>query len=370
MNSTGVQLDDNCRNATTLSFKTSLVDLSALVGIQYESLLYSDSVSKIRSLSKTHSGWLQVGGKIYLKENNTFYAFVNPLIIQAQVDGYGGQKPHQNRVSMWCGWQKNWLNDQLITDVSVRNQFINGENQPIVPSAGIQFKPLAAISFKAHSAAVYHAPDFNDLYWVPGGNPNLLPEKGWSNEVGAAIKYQHFSAELTGFSNRTKNLIVWQPGAVFWSPVNIREVVSRGVEASLSQKVIFRQLQISSELHYSYTHSVVTKTSTGNEGELNKFLPYIPVHNGLLRLMASYKSWQLHVNAHHFSKRFINAANQNWLPAYQLLSIYAAKSLAIGQIQFQFFAAVNNALDYFYMAQQGYPMPGRNYEIGINLNIK
>ena len=33
-------------------------------------------------------------------------------------------------------------------------------------------------------ARSYRAPTLNERYWVPGGNPALLPEAGWGSEAG------------------------------------------------------------------------------------------------------------------------------------------------------------------------------------------
>ena len=69
------------------------------------------------------------------------------------------------------------------------------------------FKPL---KLKVNAAKVYRLPTLNDLYWSPGGNPNLKPEEGFTYEGSFELKipYHHFllETEMTYFN---KNITNW-----------------------------------------------------------------------------------------------------------------------------------------------------------------
>ena len=58
----------------------------------------------------------------------------------------------------------------------------------------------------------YHIPSMNDLYWVPGGNPDLLAEDAWNGELGLEMKMPAFEKtkiRINAFGSKTDNWIRW-----------------------------------------------------------------------------------------------------------------------------------------------------------------
>ena len=45
-------------------------------------------------------------------------------------------------------------------------------------------------------------PTFNDRFWLPGGNPDLNPERGESFDAGLIWLYGGLQIEMTTFMNR------------------------------------------------------------------------------------------------------------------------------------------------------------------------
>ncbi|MDZ7776138.1 MAG: TonB-dependent receptor [Bacteroidales bacterium] len=93
---------------------------------------------------------------------------------------------------------------------------------------------------KGNVSRNYRLPTLNDLYWQPGGDPELLPERGFTLETGLKYLSQkrngwHGGAEITWFRNDISNWIAWQPDGImsYWTPKNITEVLSQGIEAQL-----------------------------------------------------------------------------------------------------------------------------------------
>lgn len=369
INSNGRQLDDDIRNVTSYNFRSEKIDFLTTIGIQREILHYSDSLSKINSNSKSISGWIQAGGKLYLPGAQSLYAYVNPQLITAQVDGYGEAKPTQRRVSLWGGWNKRWFSGKLVSDLSLKQQWINGKSLPVIPALGLNYSITKQLIAKAHSSSVFHAPDFNDLYWAAGGNPNLLSEEGWSNELGLQSIHQQFIAEVTAFQNKVKNLIVWMPGPSFWSPINVREVRSQGVEFNLKA---WRQLglfKLNADFSYSHTESITTKSLKVDDQTVGKQQLYVPVNNASGRINTIYKGWLLGLHANYTGLRYIKTDNKNWLPSYIIFDARLSKTLAWRNSRAEIFIAAKNLSGKFYMTLPGYAMPGKNYEIGLTLKI-
>ncbi len=369
-NTNGRQQDKSLRSVTSFKRLGHRTELTALLGIQDEFLGYSDTVAKIKSNSRTRSYWTQAGMKHYLGANNSVYFFVNPQHIGTRVDGYISGNPAQTRTAVWGGWQSSCFGKRLSTDLSFRQQFIDDRSVFATPSIGASYVIFGGLSVRLHSSGVYHAPDFNDLYWAQGGNPDLLAENGWSNELGLSYKKTAGFIELTTFSNVTRNLIVWQPGPVYWSPKNLTKVWSKGIELNTGFNKQLGWLIASGRLSYTHTRSVQVESGTTATETLGKQLAYIPIQNGMVRLDFAAKGWSAGVNVHHYGRRFLTATNQNWLPAYQIVNLRLAKQWKIASSLPEIYASINNLTNRFYMVQEGYAMPGRNYEIGITLNIK
>ena len=97
---------------------------------------------------------------------------------------------------------------------------------------------------QANVARNYHHPTLNDMYWQPGGNPDLSPEEGYSR-----VKHQCYwetQLRLRSAPSATRayrvlfaqinNWILWLPGFKgYWEPVNVAEVRSYGLEYQLGE---------------------------------------------------------------------------------------------------------------------------------------
>ena len=93
---------------------------------------------------------------------------------------------------------------------------------------GLIFAPKASKDFRI--------PTINDRFWSPGGVENLLPESGFSQEIGAKLHKNTTqftsSFDATLFNRNIDNWILWLPNAGYWSPRNILLVWSRGMETA------------------------------------------------------------------------------------------------------------------------------------------
>ena len=85
---------------------------------------------------------------------------------------------------------------------------MDNEFVPFTFSLGNNYKIFKWLTARASVSKVYRIPTMNDLYWTPGGNPNLLPESGYAQEGGLLIQFQQrstsFNSNLTLF-NRNIN---------------------------------------------------------------------------------------------------------------------------------------------------------------------
>ncbi len=121
----------------------------------------------------------------------------------------------------------------------MREEITGGQWSPLLVDLSAEWSGLRPFTFKSSVSRNYRTPTLNDLYWRPGGNPDLLPELGWTFEAGmhhyAKSKSWIFSSSLTGYTRTLNQWIMWMPPVKdirnYWSPLNISQVHSRGLEA-------------------------------------------------------------------------------------------------------------------------------------------
>src|SRR5688572_3072358 len=80
------------------------------------------------------------------------------------------------------------LSQFWLLNANLRQSFYAGRYAPFAPSMGSEFQALHKdnnkIAVRAQIARGYRVPTLNDRYWVPGGNPDVLPEDALHVETG------------------------------------------------------------------------------------------------------------------------------------------------------------------------------------------
>jgi iron complex outermembrane receptor protein len=258
--------------------------------------------------------------------------------------------------------------DKLNLSLLVRSQVVDGELLPLMPVFGLNFRILneEQLFFRASISRNYHLPTLNDLYWYPGGNPDLKPEDSFEVEGGLnyVLNINHslsLKADLTAYANSVNNWILWEDtGNGYWSAVNKREVFARGME-------FFTQLDARKGkswyrvfLQYAFTRTT-DETDGGDEQ-----LIYIPVHNANGYFQWSYRGYSLEWKTHFVGEQ--NTIGKN-LPAYLINHVSAGKMFWLNNNKLELRFRVNNLFDVHYQAVLWRPMPGRNYELFVSFQL-
>ena len=226
----------------------------------------------------------------------------------------------------------------------------------------------------------YRYPTLNDLYTVPGGNPDLLPEHGFSYDAGmsSAIKLGKggnwgIKLSATWFDSRINNWIMWLPSAKgFYVPRNARRVHSYGVETEGGvEGQIAEKVRIGLNLNYSYTASVNKSAQGGNDKSYGKQLPYIPLHSGSASLRGTWRGWGMTYRLQAYSERFTMSSNESTLTGklapYTVSNIAFDKSFSLAKLEWMAKLAINNLFNADYQTVLSRPMPGINFEIFLSI---
>ena len=213
------------------------------------------------------------------------------------------------------------------------------------------------------------------MFWSPGGNENLKPESGWFQEVG--LKYDKnqqrikTSIGLTAFNRLIESWIQWIPGRDYWSPRNIKEVRSSGLEgfAQLENHVGFLVF----EHRASATYSRATNLKPAFEGDqsVDKQLIYMPFWSAIFQETITTKNQKhkLHLIGKYTGERFTTADNLRSLEPFFTLDVECVSNLNIKNLPISVFAAARNIFDVDYQIQTSHYMPGINFEAGIQLKL-
>gem|GEM_PF-4285394 len=97
------------------------------------------------------------------------------------------------------------------------------------------FRHRTPIYAEMQAAEYFRLPSFNELYWQPGGNPELKPERSRSFGIRLHIQTAEslvFQQEL--FIRHSFQMIQWLPQQQYWRPVNVQESLRTGLKFALA----------------------------------------------------------------------------------------------------------------------------------------
>lgn len=366
-------------------FERSVVKIRT--GLFDDQLGYNDSLSSLYSLSHALVSISEIE-YTYTRRLVLLQGGVNTTYSTAASDGYLHDFS-QWRNSLFLLLKLHTANRRLQVQFSLRKEFIDDKAvYPAITVGGKQydykFLPTASLGAdvsvfkwlqaKANVSTVYRVPTLNDLYWTPGGNPDLLPEEGVSEELTLAALFRpgnvKISYDVTGFNRNVNNWIIWLPGDYYWSPVNVMNVWSRGFEHVFGIAYTKNKFSLKADLNYTFTLSTSERAKTQGDASLHKQLIYAPVHQGAFKLMISYSRWFVSYMHSYTGYRYTSTDNLEYLPGYDVARVSAGKSFNIKKMNFSISAYCSNLLDEQYQSLLWRAMPGRSYGLSVKVNFE
>lgn len=266
-----------------------------------------------------------------------------------------------------------------------RSDLYNNHLIGFIPSVGAEYFPgkKQESSVKLNLSRNYHQPGLNDLYWLPGGNPNLKPEDGYSGDLAFAFSQKQekitVSGQITGYASLIDNWIVWQPsasGASYWEANNLRKVFARGAEIQASLHTILANT-ISFDLRGNYSYSATSNIDAvpSVDESRDKQLIYIPKHKANLFAETDFREYYLKINAPFTGKRYTSSNNvesdfEKVLNPYWLINLSAGRTFDFKPIRMDVAVNIENLTNADYMAILWRAMPGRYYSLTVQFSYK
>lgn len=264
----------------------------------------------------------------------------------------------------------------------MRQEMFGRDWGPLVPAFFVDalVSREGNVMLKASVSRNHKFPSLNDMYFLPGGNPDLRGESGWSYDAGASFDLRRpagafpfsIGGSVTWFDSYIDDWIIWLPTPKgFFSPRNVKEVHAYGIETRLDFACEpFRGWLLDLGGSYSWTPSV-------NRGEklspadrsVGRQLPYVPRHSASITGRLSWRSWSFLYKWAWYSRRYTMSSNDltlsGTLPVYFMSNISLGKNFSFRPLDLQLKLAVNNLFNEDYLSVLSRPMPGINFEFFV-----
>lgn len=246
----------------------------------------------------------------------------------------------------------------------LRQELIDQWLAPLVGHWTLSYRDPARAEIALSLARNYRYPTLNELYWIPGGNPNLAPERSWNSE----LYYRWLKPfNLPGFLhlgifyNQIDDFLQWITVGDFWSPRNVKEVTNAGLEAELKIAKSWGKWQIAGRADYRYTRSYNRAVYELGENLLYKQLRLVPFHQASAGASLQYKAWVLRYTQNWTGLFYADAINQTYMPAFTTAQVALEWREVLNANGHRLKAAliVENIFDYDYQMIPYRPQPGR-----------
>lgn len=366
-------------NKSVISWRGGLFD---------ESLLYFDSLnaeSRSRSQNITQEAEMMFIPHPSLLANGG----INTQWVKARSDEYQEAGHRQQSLAFFGSLKWDAIPEHLQLLVSGRQEFVDSSAAPFAPAFGLYYQARPMFLIKANATKNYRIPTLNDKYWSPGGNPDLEPEKGWSRDLTIAfespdqrkaasnntndtkplIRLQQ--ASITGFHRNISQWIIWLPqeGMMYWTPKNVMEVISYGLEARAAGTATAGNFHIGMDVRWDHTVAENTRAKSPNDASTGKQLIYVPKNTMGYSLQIRYEGLMLFFDYDYTGKRYTSSNNSHWLNANHKGNIGLQWQRNLAGYGFRLHAAVNNLWNEAYETMAGRPMPLRHFRAGIFIEI-
>ena len=252
--------------------------------------------------------------------------------------------------------------------------------QTLTPALFMNVAPWSAVpmTVRAYVKKSFRMPTFNDLFYTDMGNAALNPESAIQYNIGVNYstlsqpRSTRVSLSMDAYYNTVHDKIVAYPkGQQFrWTMLNLGRVHIKGmdVEAQVIQQLSPTwRLDVRAQYTYQDARDVTNPTDTYYHHQI----PYVPWHSGSLVVGVASDRWTLDYSFIYVGKRYNQQENirYNYMQPWYTNDVHGSYSFKWGKKRCRLTAEVNNLLDQDYDVILNYPMPKRNYAVGLTVEM-
>ena len=302
------------------------------------------------------------------------------IILQSGDKGIVGY--HVGRLELSGAISAKWQpTDRIGLSAVAREELFGDKWSPIIPALffeGLLSRP-GNLTVKLSGSRNYRFPTLNDLYFLPGGNPDLRHERGWTYDAGlnfAVGKKEVYAltGSLTWFDSYIDDWIIWLPTTKgFFSPRNLKKVHAYGLELQADLNLQFsKDWALSLNSTFSWSPSInVGEPLTAADQSVGKQLPYVPEISANIVGRLSWGTWAFTYKWCHYSERYTMSSNDitltGRLPKYYMSNVSLEKSLHCSWAGWSLKGTINNLFNEEYLSVLARPMPRINFQFFVGI---
>ncbi len=253
-------------------------------------------------------------------------------------------------------------------NIDLREAFYsNAGFRPLFSLSGMYRFPGRNIQLKSQISNKFRIPTMNERFWIPGGNPGLIPETGigydlatsWKSAVNSRLPVE---ISVMAFLQNINNWIQWVPTGSYWSPGNVRKVRCQGIESDLSIRKNVGIAHLTLKAMYSYTESLDLSLDQ-LDNRTDRQLPYVPFHLFQANTTLGIAGFEGAISYRYTGRRYTTDDHDEWLaldPCH-LVDAHISYQIPIDRSTIRISLAMLNALNVSYQMIRAYPAPGRSF---------
>lgn len=339
-----------------------------------EELNYFDPAINLESPSRFKNYFAEVNHETHFQNSHKLVFGVSHQYTEAEATGYQ-ENIEENKSALFGSYK--WSYKTVNVQGSLRQENVDGEFVPFIPAIGFSFELSEEWQWRGKMSRNYRLPTLNDRFWRPGGNVELMPESGWSQEMSLHLKHvedvHEWDASVTGFTRKIDDWILWAvlEGQASFSAHNISKVWSRGIESRVSYETSIPKATIKINAGYDFIKSTNERSIEQPKLTKGQQLIYTPIHQGFMSAQMNWKSFVLQYNHQAVGKA--GGFNED-IDAYHVGNI----RLQLNQTFFdkkriktsgEIYLNIHNLWNADYRVIERRAMPSRYFLTGIKLNI-
>lgn len=349
------QIDRSIRLQSDWSKIMGQTEVKIVGGSFIESLNYRDSVAEIYTTYAFINNSLLVHVKRHLSKDLQIGLDAEARHFGADADTFY----NQNRIEFSESFHIKYVRNKWLGRFGTRLvQYTTSTDKPILFSAQLERGLWKNWRVLALFSTNYRLPTFNNLFWNPGGNPNLTAEKSTNSELSIDYTTPRWKIKSNVYSNFIKDQIRWVPGTtgVFEAQQILNQIQwNRGLETTV-------QFAYKSwGLEGGFTRILSTVKNDSNQWQQS----FVPLYQGNVGISYVKPKWRLYYGLQLVSKRFTDTENVAYLDAYLLHNaqfVWHYKA-------FDFKVIARNIGNLYYTVLPFRPNPTRNFQIDISYKL-
>lgn len=367
--SEAAQEDAFYRMMANWEFSQNKHRLKASLGHFREKQNFEDPPINLSALNRFQSTLFELDYSVKLKKQHQLQV-ANTTVLNASNNDAYGERRTQNRSALLVAYSYQWK--KMMLQLSLREEWANNNFLLPVPYFAWQQGIGKRFSLKLKVSREFRLPTLNDMYWLPGGNPNLLPESGWSQELGLnyaqSINRHQWSVSSSFFNRNIQDWILWAPGdRGFWTAQNVNKVWSWGSISKAAYTYKGLNFSLGADASFNYIHSSYQEAMLFPRIEVGDQLLYTPLFQGMTNLRLTIASFELRYQHQLVGKT--QGANEE-IPRYHVANVHLSHRFSQGKFSGKIFLTVNNIFNLNYVVVERRPMPGTNVLFGMHFNFK